>query len=129
MDNQTCTIIPWVQTSGSLSAASFQCSIRLQARRGGVFVPPSWANYYTPGIDAEGYIVFVFPFVCSFVLASRSRNYFKVLRLSNLRGVYLANHSSESIHIWTISTLEGRLSCHDSSPQGPCPGVGLDIKI
>ena len=23
--------------------------------------------YYTPGIYAEGYIVFVFPFVCSFV--------------------------------------------------------------
>ena len=24
-------------------------------------------NHYTPGIYAEGYIVFVFPFVCSFV--------------------------------------------------------------
>ena len=24
-------------------------------------------RYYTPGIYAEGYIVFVFPFVCSFV--------------------------------------------------------------
>ena len=23
--------------------------------------------YYTPGIYAEGYIVFVFPFVCSYV--------------------------------------------------------------
>ena len=88
---------------------------------------------YTPGIYAEGYIVFVFPFVCSyvclFVLPSCSWNYFKVLRSSNSSGVYLTNHSSESIHIWTIGTLEGRLSFHDSSPQGPCPGVGLEVKI
>ena len=27
---------------------------------------------------------------------------------------YLDSHSSESIHIWTIGTLEGRLSFHDS---------------
>ena len=27
-------------------------------------------DYYTPGIYAEGYIVFVFPFVCSFVRTS-----------------------------------------------------------
>ena len=27
-------------------------------------------NSYTPGIYAEGYIVFVFPFVCSFVRTS-----------------------------------------------------------
>ena len=78
------------------------------------------------------YIVFVFPFirmyVCSFVLLSRSWNYFRVLCASNLSGVYLTNHSSESIHIWTIGILEGRLSFHDSSPQGPCPGVGLEVK-
>ena len=88
---------------------------------------------YTPGIYAEGYIVFVFPSVCLFVrlfvLPSRAWNYFKVLRASNSSGVYLTNHSSESIHIWTIGTLEGRFSFHDSSPQGPCPGVGLEIKI
>ena len=67
-------------------------------------------------------------FVRSFVLPSLSWNYFKVLRSSNSNGVYLTNHSSESIHIWTIGTLEGRLSFHDSSPQGPCPGVGLEVK-
>ena len=43
--------------------------------------------HYTPGIYAEGYIVFVFPFVRSyirwFVLPSRSWNYFKVLRATN----------------------------------------------
>ena len=97
-----------------------------------------WFCHYTPGIYAEGYIVFIFPFVrtyvrsfiCSFVRTpSRSWNYFKVLRASNSSGVYLTNHSSESIHIWTIGTLEGRLSFHDSSPQGPCPGVGLEVKI
>ena len=26
-----------------------------------------WIDYYTPRIYAEGYIVFVFPFICSFV--------------------------------------------------------------
>ena len=72
---------------------------------------------------------FVCSFVRSFVLPSRSWNYFKVLRASNSSGVYLTNHSLESIHIWTIGTLEGRLSFHDSSPQGPCPGVGLEFKI
>ena len=68
-------------------------------------------------------------FVRLFVLASRLWNYFTVLRSSNSSGVYLTNHSSESIHIWTIGTLDGRLSFHDSSPQGPCPGVGLEVKI
>ena len=91
----------------------------------------SSVNNYTPGIYAEGFIVFVFPFVCWFVGSfvrlfvhlfihsySRSWNYFKVLQSSNSSGVYLTNHSSESIHIWTIGTLEGWLSFHDSSPRG-----------
>ena len=69
------------------------------------------------------------PFVSLFVLPSRSWNYFKVLQSSNSSGVYLTNHSSESIHIWTTGTLERRLSFHDSSPQGPCPRVGLGVKI
>ena len=90
------------------------------------------SDIYTPGIYAEGYIVFDFlfihSFICLFVLPSRSWNYFKVLRSSNSSGVYLTNHSSESIHIWTIGTLKGQLSFHDSSPQGPCPGVGLEVK-
>ena len=37
--------------------------------------------------------------------------------------------SSERIHFWTIGTLEGRISFHDSWPQGPCPRVGLEVKI
>ena len=65
---------------------------------------------------------FVCSFVCSFVLPSHSWNYFKVLCASNSSGVYLTNHSSESIHIWTIGTLEGRLSFHDSSPRGGARG-------
>ena len=88
--------------------------------------------FYIPGIYAEGYIVFVFPFIRSYV-----RSYFrpfrgitlKVLHASNSSGVYLTNHSSESIHIWTTGTLEGQLSFHDSLPQGPCPGMGLEVKI
>ena len=85
--------------------------------------------FYTPGIYAEGYIVFVFPFVCSFVIPYLSWNYLKVLPLSNSSGVYLINHWLESIHIWPIGTLEGWLSFHDSWPHGPCRGVGLEVKI
>ena len=86
---------------------------------------------YTPAFMSRVYsfrlsiCLFICSFVCLFILPSRSWNYFKVLHSSNSSGVYLSNHSSESIHIWTIGTLEGRLSFHDSSPQGPCPGVGL----
>ena len=103
-----------------------------------------FTDYYTPGIYAEGYIVFVFPFVRSYVrmfvrsfVCSFVRSYFlpsrgicvKVLRQSFSSGVYLSNYSSESIHIWTIVTLEGWHSLHDRGPQGPCPGVGLEVKI
>ena len=92
--------------------------------------------YYTPGIYADGYIVFVFPFVCSSVCMF-VRSYFrhvcricvKVLRQSFSSGVYLSNYLLESIHIWTIVTLEGWHSLHDPEPQGPCPRVGLEVKI
>ena len=36
---------------------------------------------------------------------------------------------SESIHIWTIDTLEGQFSFHNSWPQDWCPRVGLEVKI
>ena len=44
-------------------------------------------------------------------------------------GIYLTNHLSESIHIWTKGTLEGRLSVHESLLKGPCPRVGQEVKI
>ena len=70
---------------------------------------------------------------CLFVRPSGSWNllqkFFTELPESFSSGVYLMNHSSESIHIWTISTLEGWLSFHDSWPQAPCPRVGLEVKI
>ena len=69
---------------------------------------------YTPGIYAEGYIVFAFPFVLSSVCSSSVTFVDTELRESFPSGVYLMNQSSESIHIWTIGTLEGRLSFHDS---------------
>ena len=44
-------------------------------------------------------------------------------------GVYLANHSSESIHIWTIGTLEGgfhsMILTPGSMPQGGARGQNL----
>ena len=63
---------------------------------------------YTSGICGDGYIAFVFLFVCSSVRSfllplSRSWN----LPHSFLSGVYLSNDLSESIHILTIVTLEG----------------------
>ena len=93
-------------------------------------------HIYTPGIYADGYIVFIFPFVRLYV-RSFVRSYFrhvcricvKVLRQNFSSGVYLSNYLSESIHIWTIVTLEGWHSLHDPRPQGPCPGVGLEVKI
>ena len=76
-------------------------------------LPASYADY-TPGIYAEGYIVFVFPFVCSLVrsfvctsVRHVCRICLKVLRQSFSSGVYLSNYLPESIHIWTIVTLEG----------------------
>ena len=67
-----------------------------------------------PGIYAEVYIVLVFQFVCWFVCSFdrtsvtfvefASKFYYKVSQDS---GVYLSNFLSESIHIWTIVTLEG----------------------
>ena len=73
----------------------------------------------------------VFLFVCLYVrlFVRTSVLFVEVLHASNSSGVHLTNHSSESIHIWTIGTLEGRLSFHDTSPKGPCPGVGLEVKI
>ena len=100
-----------------------------------VILPYILKTIYTPGIYADGYMVFVFPFVRLYVrLFIRSyfcslRGITSVLRSSNLSGVYFTNHSSESIHFWTIGTLEGRLSFHDSSAHGPCPGMGLEVKI
>ena len=72
--------------------------------------------YYTPGIYAEGYIVFVFPFVrssvCMFVRSFVRTSVTFVEFASKFyysfsSGVYLSNYIPESIHIWTIVTLEG----------------------
>ena len=71
------------------------------------------------------------PFVCSLVRTSVTFVEFasKFCVKSFSSGVYLSNYSSESIHIWTIVTLEGWHSLHDHGPQGPCPGVGPEVKI
>ena len=45
------------------------------------------------------------------------------------RNPYLDNHLSENTHTWNIGTLYGWLSFHDIGSQGPCPGVGPDVKI
>ena len=88
--------------------------------------------FYTPGIYAEGYIVFVFPFICSsirmFVISSRSWNYFQVLLKSNSSGVYLTNQSSESIHFWTIGTLRGGSHSMTPDPRVHAPARGQNLE-
>ena len=84
------------------------------------------------GIKFSSFRSSVRPFVCSFVRTSVThvcRICVKVLQQSFLSGVYLSNYLSESIHILTIVTLEGWHSLHDHGPQGPCPGLGLEVKI
>ena len=56
-----------------------------------------------------------------FLLSHRTKFYVK----SFSSGVYLTNHSSESIHIWTIGTLAGQLSFHGSMPQSGARGQNL----
>ena len=75
---------------------------------------------YTPGIYAEGYTVFAFPFSVRVFVRSCVRHvrgiyhtFFTELCNSFSRGVYLMNQSSESTHNWTIGFPEGRLSFHD----------------
>ena len=50
--------------------------------------------------------------------------------LKFLKLVYLSNHSSESIHTytWVMGILEGLLTFHKFWPQGPCPGMWLELK-
>ena len=92
---------------------------------------------YTPGIYAEGYIVFVYPFVRSyvcmyvslFVLPLRLRKLRRSFALKFLKWVYPNNHSAESIYIWAMGTLEDLLIFHEFWLQGPYPGVGLEVKI
>ena len=50
-------------------------------------------------------------------------------RLKFLKCVYLGNHLSETIHIWTKVTHEGWNLAHDFGLLGPCPGAGLEVKI
>ena len=79
------------------------------------------SSFYTPGIYAEGYIVFAFLFVRSYVhsFVCDSVTYVEFttkfyVQVSQVGYIYLTNHSSESIHIWTIGTLEDWLSFYDS---------------
>ena len=83
-------------------------------------MPLSSSNFdYTPGIYAEGYIVFVFPFVHSYVCSFDTLT--KIIKFC-VNG-YINNYSSEIIHAWAMHTLEGLLTFHEFWPQGPCPGA------
>ena len=83
---------------------------------------------YWPLHYAEGYIVFAF-FRSSFVCSSMHRSvtfveFITEVRENFSRGLYLTNYSSESIHIWTMGSLEGLLPCHEFWLQGLLPRGG-----
>ena len=66
--------------------------------------------------------------VCSFVCLyfyHVCRICVKILHQSFSSGVYLSNCLLESIHIWTIVTLEGWHSLNDPGPQGGARGQNL----
>ena len=77
-------------------------------------IPDHCYLFYTPGIYADGYSIHHSgrPFVCSYVRTSASHFPSRSSFLLKLKWLYLSKHSSESIHIWIIGTLEGQLSCH-----------------
>ena len=87
-------------------------------------------SYLYSDIYAEGYIVFIFPLirlsVGKFVHSFLTMATFLIIFSSD---VYLSNHWSEITGIWNIVTLEGWHLHHDFRPQGPCPSVGLGVKI
>ena len=97
-------------------SGNFIILIQKYLTRRSVFSLPVWntrrAIAVTPVVCVRVPVTLRQSFICKFFKSS-----------------YLDSHSSESIHIWTIGTLEGRLSFHDSWPQGWCPGVGLEVKI
>ena len=86
------------------------------------------------GIYAKGYIAFIIPLECmllrllvTFHLVSRILVQF--LGFSFSKWLYFSSHSVslESIHIWTMGSLEGLHLCHKFLPHGSCPGAGLKV--
>ena len=91
-----------------------------------------WSTMFIPPHLCRGVYSFhlsVRLFVCSFLHTSFRRVEFASKFCVKVSQAYLSNYLSESIHIWTIVTLEGWHSLHDHGPQGSCPGVGLEVKI
>ena len=77
---------------------------------------------YTANIYIKAYIVFLFPFIRLYYLPSCLWNYDKVLI-----GVYLSNHLSENVYLWTI--IPKRVGIHimtsGSRPLGGAVGKNL----
>ena len=95
------------------------------------------SSYYTPGIYAEGYIVFVFLFVCSFVhlfvrsfvLPSVTWNLRQSFALKFLK-CCISQQLLIRKHSYLDHSYPGGLAFTPwPRPQGPCPGVGLEVKI
>ena len=69
--------------------------------------------------------LYVRSFVCPFItFVEFMTKFFTELRESFSSGVYLTNHSSESIHILTIGTLEGRPHSMTPEPRVHARGGG-----
>ena len=86
------------------------------------------SSHYTSGIYAGGYIVYVFPFLCSFIRTSVTFVEFAskfCVKVSQL--VYISATTYQKAFIFG-PYMEGWHSLHESIPQGPCR-VGLEVKI
>ena len=97
-----------------------------------LFAYPSVLTYsYIPDIYVEGYIVFVFPFVCLSIrsLVPSYFCYVKVL-VKVSRVVYISVTTDQKAFIFG-SLLPWRvgISQHEFRPQSPCSWVGLEVKI
>ena len=69
--------------------------------------------------------LYVRSFVCPFITFMEfTTKFFTELRGSFSNGVYLTNHSSESIHILTIGTLEGQPHSMTPEPRVHARGGG-----
>ena len=96
----------------------------------------SFPFYYTPGIYAEGFIVFAFPFVCltirtSVMFVEFTTKFFTELQDSFSSEVYLTNHSLIRKHSYLDHRYPGKstfipwLLTPGSMPQGGARGQNL----
>ena len=129
------TLISLGNTNGSIWSNTDLWQTCRVSTRFWFWKPRTFLFTIPPAFMPRGIEFFAFPFVCSFVR----------LCVRHVRGIYDKGFHRVALKFfkWGISHeplirkhsyldhryLEGQLSFHDSWPQGPCPRVGLEVKI